>query len=84
VAVLGLGPVTDASPELLAVMRAYGGMAEEATVQWLEHGRLTREQVATLLTESVLRLTDDVLDTVLETPEQKPEPEPETKETARR
>lgn len=84
VAVLGLGPVTDAAPELLAVMRAYGGMAEAATVQWLQHGRLTRDQVATLLTESALRLSDDVLDTVLETGGQKPETEPETKETARR
>lgn len=80
VAVLGLGPVSDASPELLAVMRAYGGMAEAATVQWLEHGRLTREQVATLLTESALRLSDDVLDTVLETADQ----ESETKEKARK
>lgn len=80
VAVLGLGPVTEAGPELLAVMRAYGGMAEAATVQWLEHGRLTRGQVATLLTESALRLSDDVLDTVLETDTQKPEP----KEKARR
>ncbi len=66
VAVLGLGPIDEAAPELLATMRAYGGMAEAATVQWLEHGRLTREQVAALLTETATQLADDVLGTVLE------------------
>lgn len=66
VAVLGLGPVEEAGPELLAVMRAYGGMAEAATVQWLEHGRLSRKQVAALLTEAATRLSRDGLAEVLE------------------
>lgn len=47
--VLGLGPAADAPPELHAVLRAYGGMAEAATREWLERGRWTREQVAAFL-----------------------------------
>ena len=49
VQVLGLGPVADAPPELLAVLRAYGGMAEAATREWLERDRWSREQVAAFL-----------------------------------
>ena len=42
--VLRLGP-EDAAPELRAVLRAYGGLAEAATREWLEHERLqSREQ----------------------------------------
>src|SRR3546814_19686289 len=33
-----------APPELLAVVRGYGGMAAEITREWLDRGRLTREQ----------------------------------------
>jgi AcrR family transcriptional regulator len=57
--VLGLGQ--SVTPELRAVVRAYGGLAEATTREWLLHGRLTREQTHTLLTESLLRLVDDVL-----------------------
>jgi AcrR family transcriptional regulator len=39
----------DASPELRAVVRCYGGLAQEATREWLERGRLTRDQVRVLL-----------------------------------
>lgn len=66
IAVLGLGPIGEASPELRGVMRAYGGMAEAATVQWLEHGRFSREQVAALLNESVPRLVGPALDQILQ------------------
>lgn len=66
VAVLGLGPVADAEPELIALMRAYGGMAEAATVQWLVHERLDREQVRVLLIETATRLSRDLLRTVIE------------------
>lgn len=65
IAVLGLGPVEDASPELRALMRAYGGMAEAATVQWLEHKRLDREQVQLLLREAAGQLSGRVLEQVL-------------------
>ena len=40
----------DAVPDSLrAVVRAYGGMAEVASVEWLERGRLTRSQIHALL-----------------------------------
>jgi AcrR family transcriptional regulator len=66
IAVLGLGPAERARPEVRALFRAYSGMAEAATVQWLEHGRLTRPQVAALLEASALALADDVLEKVLQ------------------
>jgi AcrR family transcriptional regulator len=50
-----------APPELRAAIRAYSGFAEAASVQWLEHQRLTREQVHTLLVKSFLSITGDVL-----------------------
>ena len=57
--VLGLGPVADAPPELHAVLRAYGGMAEAATREWLERDRWTREQVAAFLKAALPRLVDE-------------------------
>lgn len=54
--ILGLGPAADAPPELHAVLRAYGGMAEAATREWLERDRWTREQVAAFLKEALPRL----------------------------
>jgi AcrR family transcriptional regulator len=50
---LGLGPVATAPPELHAVLRAYGGMAEAATREWLERGRWDRGQVASFLKASL-------------------------------
>ena len=46
--VLGLGPAAQAPPEMHAVLRAYGGMAEAATREWLERDRWNREQCASL------------------------------------
>lgn len=66
IAVLGLGPLEDASRGRLALLRAYGGLAEAATVQWLEHKRLSREQTRTLLVESATRLADGLERAVLE------------------
>jgi hypothetical protein len=59
--VLGAGPAATASPKLRATLRAYAGLAEAATREWLERGRLTRAEIHTLLTESLLRLVGDVL-----------------------
>lgn len=56
IAVLDLGAPDGADPELLAILRCYGGLAEAATVQWLVHGRLTREQVAAMLVGAVPHL----------------------------
>ena len=47
--VLGLGPAAEAPPEMHAVLRAYGGMAEAATREWLERDRWNREQCAAFL-----------------------------------
>ena len=57
--------VTAATPELRAVVRCYGGLAQEATREWLERGRLTRTQVRVLLTGAMpliaRKLVPDVL-----------------------
>ena len=62
--VLGLGPAADAPPELHAVLRAYGGMAEAATREWLERDRFTREQLAAFLKAALPSLVGDVLEAV--------------------
>ncbi|HVV35125.1 MAG TPA: helix-turn-helix domain-containing protein [Acidimicrobiales bacterium] len=63
-AALGVDAVA-VSPELRAVVRCYGGLAQEATREWLERGRLTRAQVRVLLTGTMpliaQRLVPDVL-----------------------
>ena len=64
IAILGLGPVETVAPERLAMMRAYGGLAEAATVQWLQHGRLNREQVRELLIESATRMAEGLYEIV--------------------
>jgi AcrR family transcriptional regulator len=53
---LGLGPAASAPPELHAVLRAYGGMAEAATREWLERDRWDREQVAAFLKAALPQL----------------------------
>jgi AcrR family transcriptional regulator len=53
-----------APPALRAVIRAYSGFAEAASVEWLERGRLTREQVQALLVEGFLTIVGDVLPAV--------------------
>jgi AcrR family transcriptional regulator len=50
--------------ELRAVIRAYSGFAEAASVEWLERGRLTREQVYALLVQGFLSMIGDVLTAV--------------------
>lgn len=61
VEVLGLGSARKAPPELRAVLRAYGGLAEAASREWLQRGRLDRGQTHVLLTTSLLKLADEVL-----------------------
>jgi AcrR family transcriptional regulator len=74
IAVLGLGPAEQARPELRALFRAYSGMAEAATVQWLRHRRLSRAQVAALLEASALAFADEVLEQVLQADDDPGEP----------
>ena len=64
IAVLGLGPAADAPPELHAVLRAYGGMAEAATREWLERDRWSREQVAAFLKEALPRLIGEAYEAI--------------------
>jgi AcrR family transcriptional regulator len=59
-AVRGHSP-TNTPKQLRAAMRAYSGFAEAASVQWLEHRRLTREQMHTLLVRGFLTIVRDVV-----------------------
>lgn len=59
--ILGIGPVASAPPELRAVLRAYGGLAEATSREWLQHKRIAREQAHVLLTASLLKLVEDIL-----------------------
>lgn len=67
--VLGLGPVATAPPELHAVLRAYGGMAEAATREWLERDRWSREQVAAFLKQALPQLVGTAYEAI---PEREP------------
>jgi AcrR family transcriptional regulator len=53
-----------APDELRATVRAYSGFAEAASVEWLQRGRLTREQIHALLVQTFLNLVNDVLPAV--------------------
>jgi AcrR family transcriptional regulator len=55
---------SNAPKELRAAMRAYSGFAEAASVQWLEHRRLTREQIHALLVQGFLSIVRDVVPAV--------------------
>ena len=50
--------------ELRAVARAYAGLAEATSLEWLQHGRLTRNQARALLYESFVAVFRQVLDAV--------------------
>jgi AcrR family transcriptional regulator len=64
---LGLD-VTTAPAELLALVRGYGGLAQEITREWLERERLTREQTSALLRAALPALLEQVLPDVLAAP----------------
>lgn len=53
-----------APPELRALIRAYSGFAEAASVQWLERGRLSRAQVKAMLVQGFLTIVREVLPAV--------------------
>jgi AcrR family transcriptional regulator len=58
------GDARQAPPELRAVIRAYSGFAEAASVEWLERARLSREQIRILLIQGFLSIVTDVLTAV--------------------
>ncbi len=53
-----------APPVLRALIRAYSGFAEAASVQWLERDRLSREQVKAMLVQGFLTIVRDVFPAV--------------------
>ncbi|PZS13738.1 MAG: TetR/AcrR family transcriptional regulator [Solirubrobacterales bacterium] len=53
-----------APAELRAVIRAYAGLAETASAEWLQRGRLSREQTHALLVQGFLSIVRDVLPAV--------------------
>jgi AcrR family transcriptional regulator len=55
----------DPSPELRAVVRSYGGLAQEATREWLERGRLSRAQVRALLVGVMPLIAKELLPQIL-------------------
>jgi AcrR family transcriptional regulator len=54
-------------PQVRAVLRAYGGLAEAATREWLERGTLDREQLRVLLSDALVALTRNTLPRLTET-----------------
>jgi AcrR family transcriptional regulator len=54
----------EAPTELRALIRAYSGMVEAASIEWLERGRLTREQVRAVLVQGFISIVRDVLPAV--------------------
>lgn len=61
IALVRPGDPADAPKELRALMRAYAGFAEAASLDWLQRRRLTRAQVRELLLRSLIQLVDEVL-----------------------
>lgn len=57
-------PGCEPTPQLRAVMRAYSGFAEAASVEWLQRGRLTREQTHAALVQGFLSIVGEVLPAV--------------------
>jgi AcrR family transcriptional regulator len=53
-----------APPALRASVRAYGGFAEAASLEWLQRSRLTREQTHALLVQGFLSIVRDVVPAV--------------------
>jgi AcrR family transcriptional regulator len=51
VGALGGKPTKTQARKLQAVVRAYGGMAEAASIEWLGRGRLTRPEIHALLVQ---------------------------------
>jgi len=57
---LGIDPDA-AGPEVRALVRAYGGLAEEVTREWLARGRLSRDQARTVLRGALPLLLERLL-----------------------
>lgn len=62
IAILGLGPASEVSPQEMGTVRAWAGLGEAATVQWIEYGRLSREQVRELIIDAIVRGATQILE----------------------
>jgi AcrR family transcriptional regulator len=60
-----LGDTADAPPEARLVVRAFFGLVEAASREWLFNGRATREQVEALVAQAILGLMRDALPAVV-------------------
>lgn len=49
ISIVGLGPVSEVTAYEMGVIRSWAGLGEAAMVQWIEFGRLTRDQVRDLI-----------------------------------
>ncbi len=54
----------EAPIQLRALIRSYSGLAEAASIEWLERGRLTRDQVRAVLVQGFISIVRDVLPAV--------------------
>jgi AcrR family transcriptional regulator len=61
---IGLSSESPHGPELNALVRAYGGMVKAAGREWLVRESLTRDQVHTLLSRSLVTLVETVFPAV--------------------
>ena len=57
-----------AEPALRAALRSHIALAEASTREWLQRGRLSREQTHTLITRTMLALVDDVVPLLVQQP----------------
>jgi AcrR family transcriptional regulator len=56
----------EAEPELRAAIRSHIGLAEASTREWLQRGRLSRDQTHTLITQTMLALVRDIVPLLVE------------------
>jgi hypothetical protein len=53
------------TPEVRAVVRGFGGFAEQITREWLQRGRLTKEQARVLLVGALPGMIEQLLPKVV-------------------
>ena len=59
--ITALGLTDHDTPRLRAIIRGYGGLVQEITLEWLERGRLTRDEAREILVRSLPLLLEHVL-----------------------
>ncbi|HEU5083993.1 MAG TPA: TetR/AcrR family transcriptional regulator [Acidimicrobiales bacterium] len=68
-----LGLDAEDTPALRAVLRGYGGLVQEITLEWLERGRLTQAQAREVLVRTLPLLLQHVLPALRDgSPQQEP------------